>query len=323
MMGATMRKPKQPSGQDLPLLTRKEQRQLGAMVELGQESPGDALNALVSRALTLCPLPYRKPKESQLSREMQLPVGALRVTFSDMTNAKNLAHGDDALVLDLLASEARFRKDRVITFKTAKDLLEFMGMEADDRGMFGGHDFKRTMQRVDRLRRLGIAVQWNRPDGEALEIYRVFSRSLTPSSTDAEREKLGEQSLFPYFLEFSGEFFAELMSHYRAIPREVLLNFRGNPTEYALAKFIVDRVATAKSVSTVPLEALRDERGSGDSNLPRFRQQLRNVLVKLSAWQPEFHPVHGRVVKITPKGLRIGPMQDTLGGPVVVENPEK
>jgi hypothetical protein len=323
MMGVTMRKLKQPSGQDLPLLTPKQKRQLGAMVELGQESPGDALNALVSRALTLCPLPYRKPKESQLSREMQLPIGSLRVTFSDMTNAKNLSYGDDALVLDLLASEARFRKDRVITFRTAKDLLLFMGVNPDERGMFSGTTFKQTLQRVDRLRRLGIAVQWNRPDGEALEIYRVFSRSLTPSSTDAEREKLGEQSLFPYFLEFSDEFFAELMSHYRAIPREVLLNFRGSPTEYALAKFIVDRVATAKSVSTVPLEDLRDERGSNDSNLTRFRHQLRNVLVKLSAWEANFHPDHGKWVRITTKGLRIGPMTAALGDAAAVENTEK
>jgi hypothetical protein len=318
----TVKRPKPASDQDLPLLTPKQKRQLNAMAELGQEAPGEALNALVSRALTLCPLPYRKPKESQLSREMQLPVGSLRVTFSDMTNAKNLAYGDDALVLDLLASEARKRKDRVITFRTAKDLLEFMGMEADDRGMYGGHDFKRTLHRVDRLRRLGIAVQWNAPDGEALEIYRVFSRSLTPSSTDAEREKLGEQALFPYFLEFSGEFFTELMSHYRAIPREVLLSFKGNPTEYALAKFIVDRVATAKTVSTVPLDALRDERGSGDSNLPRFRQQLRSVLVKLSAWQADFHPEHGGWARITTKGLRIGPMRSTLWDASAVENLE-
>lgn len=323
MMEATMTRHDKTTGQDRPLLTRKQLRQIDSMVELGQEAPGEVLNALVSRALTLCPLPYRKSQESQLSREMPLPVGTLRVTFSDLTNSRNLAHGDDALVLDLLASEARKRKDQVITFKTAKDLLEFMGMEADSRGMYGGASFKRTMQRVDRLRRLGVAVQWNRPDGEALEIYRVFSRSLTPSSTDAEREKMGEQSLFPYFLEFSNEFFAELMTHYRAIPREVLLKFAGNPTEYALAKFLVDRVATARSVSTVPLGALRDERGSGDSNLPRFRQQVRNVLVKLSAWQADFHPDHGAWVKLTPKGLRIGPMRVALPAPSSGENPGK
>lgn len=306
-------------------MRRKDRRTIDAMVELGQEPPAEALNALVSRALTLCPLPYRKPKESQLTRSMKLPVGSLRVTFSDMTNSKELAYGDDALVLDLLASEARRRSNKVVTFRTAKDLLEFAGIRPDSRGDFGGKDFKEILHRVNRLRRLGIAVLWNAPDGgeaEPLEIYRVFSRSLTPSTPDVQREAHGERALFPYFLEFSEEFFAELMSHYRAIPREILLNFKGNPTEYSLAKFIVDRVATARSVTTIPLEALRDERGSGDSNLRRFRQQLRNVLVKLSAWQADFHPDHG-AVRITPKGLRIGPAKGTLAHAAAVENPEK
>jgi len=251
-------------GQDFPILKKKDQRTINAMVELGQEEPGQVLNALVSRALTLCPLPYRKPKESQLSRSMKLPVGSLRVTFSDMDNSQNLAYGDDALVLDLLASEARRRGSRIIAFKTAKDLLEFMGMKPDARGVFSGTLFKQTLQRVDRLCALGISVLWNAPDGIAREGYKVFSKSLTPSTMDAQREGYGERGLFPYFLEFSEQFFAELMSHYRAIPKEVLLQFKGNPTEYALAKFVVDRVATARSTSTVPLEELRDERGSGE-----------------------------------------------------------
>ncbi len=318
---ATKKTKAKPSGQDAPLLTQKERRTINAMVELGQKDPQGIQNALVSRALTLCPLPYRKPKESQLVRQTKLPIGSLCVAFSDMTVSKQLAYGDDALLLDLLASEARRRGERVIAFKTAQDLLVFAGIRPDAAGNFGGNLFKLILQRVERLRRLGIAVHWNEPDGRMgpLNIYRVFSRSYTPSATDSEREAFGEHALFPYFLEFSEEFFEELMSHYRAIPRDVLLNFQGNPTEYAIAKWIVDRVQTARSVSTVSLEALRDERGSGDSNLRRYKQQVYNVLVKLSAWKADFHPDHGSVARLTPKGLRIGPMQDTLP----VENPPK
>jgi len=308
-------------GQDFPLLRKKDQRTINAMVDLGQEEPGDVLNALVSRALTLCPLPYRKPKESKITRSVRLPQGSLLVTFSNPTSTNDLPYGDDALILDLLASEARRRKTRVITFRTAKDLLEFAGLKPDARGAFGGKDFKEILQRVNRLRRLSIGIEWNAPDGagDPLEIWNVFSKSLTPSTEDAIRERQGEVGLFPYFLEFGEQFFNELMSHYRAIPREVLIQFKGNPTEYSLAKFLVDRVATAKTTTTIPLAELREERGSGDSNLARFRQQLRNVLVKLSAWDPDFHPDRGKVVTLTPKGLRIGPIKKVL----IVENPEK
>jgi len=44
-------------------------------------------------------------------------------------------------------------------------------------------------------------------------------------------------------------------------------------------------------------------------------------VVKLSAWKPELHPEHGSAARITPKGLRIGPMSAAFGRDAITLEP--
>jgi len=114
-------------------LTRKEHRQLDTLEQLRFTDPGEREVALVSQALTLCPLPFRKPVGNKVERQVQIPGGVLDVvfTFTGKKGKGSLAYGNDAVLLDLLCSEARLKKSPEVTFDRAYELLELLGIKSD------------------------------------------------------------------------------------------------------------------------------------------------------------------------------------------------
>ena len=115
--------------QDQRGLTKRENHQVEILIGLGETDPGDREIALVSQALALCPLPFRKPKGRAVERQVRIPGGTLDVVFTYTGKAKggSLAYGNDAVLLDLLCSEARRTKSPEITFDKAYELLELLG----------------------------------------------------------------------------------------------------------------------------------------------------------------------------------------------------
>lgn len=267
--------------QDTRGLTPKQTRQINAMVDLKMTDPGDRDLAMVSQALTLCPLPFRKPQGIQVGREVRIPGGTLEVTFTCTKKRGTLAYGNDALLLDLLCSEARRTKTPEITFRRAYELLELMGIEAD-----GGNVYAQLKARLVRISNLHIHVE--RRGVQAVNLRVVDVQNLrTPSRKDISKEKAGEHPILPYAIRLAPEFFNDLMKNYVPIPNEVLLAFKGNPTEYSIAKWLVHRLRVAESETLIAWDELQEERGSEDSNTKRFKLQVRNVLIKLQAAWPE------------------------------------
>ncbi len=281
--------------QDRRGLTKRELHQVDMLTELGQQDPDDREVALVSQALALCPLPFRKPKGNQVGREVRIPGGTLEVTFTCTRKKGTLAYGNDAVLLDLLCSEARRTKNPEITFKRAYELLELLGIESDS-----GRCYAQLKARLQRISTLHIHVE--RKGEDAVNIRVVDIQNMrTPSRKDIAKEKAGEHPILPYAFRFAPEFFTDLMKNYVPIPNEVLLAFKGAPVEYSIAKFIVHRLRVAQSDTLIDWAEFQEERGSVDSNEKRFKLKVRNVLVKLCVVWPEL----GQAVSRERKGLRV------------------
>lgn len=258
--------------------------------------------ALVSQALILCPLPFRRVKGTTLSRTTRLPDGVLTVKFY-VPEGDTLPFGNDAVLLDLLCSESRRLKSPEITFERASELLVKLG-DNDS-----GASYRFVRERLQRLANMTISV---RRANAGFNVRLVDSWDLG-TAREAKREASGERRMIPYAIRFSPEFFADLMRFYVPIPERVLVTFKASPTEYALMKRILHRSLVARTETVLPWTELRDELGSTDSNPRRFRADVRSVLRKLAlAWEDmpltftlgkagvEVHPRRLKVVKDTP-----------------------
>lgn len=283
--------------QDRRGLTKKQNRQFDLLEDLRYTDPSDREVALVSQALTLCPLPFRKPTTNKVERQVRIPGGVLDVvfTYTGKRGKGSLAYGNDAVLLDLLCSEARFKKTPEITFERAYELLELLGIKSD-----GGKDYRELKARLDRLSTLHIHVE--RRGEVAVNMRVVDVQNLrTPSKKDLKREQAGEKPLIPYAIRFSPEFFGDLMGNYIPLPHAVVMAFKGSPVEYSIAKWLIHRVHAAKGDTLMAWEEFRDERGSEDSNMKRFKLKTKHVLLKLEQAWPEI----ASAVRRERGGLRI------------------
>jgi len=259
--------------------------------------------ALVSQALILCPLPFRRVHGTTLSRTTRLPDGVLTVKFY-VPEGDTLPYGNDAVLLDLLCSESRRMKSPEITFDRAAELLEKLG-DNDS-----GASYRRVRERLQRLANMTISVRRARA---GFNVRLVDSWDLG-TTKESKQEARGERRMIPYAIRFSPEFFDDLMSFYVPIPEKVLMAFKSNPTEYHLMKRITHRAWVARTQSLIPWDDLRAELGSSDSNVPRFKGDVRKVLLKLAlTWEDmpltfteekagiAVHPRRVKVVTDTPK----------------------
>jgi hypothetical protein len=265
MMGATMPK--------TLALKPRQQKQVNTLLA-ERENPSRA--ALVSQALILCPLPFRRVTGTTVNRTTRLPDGVLTVKFF-VAEGDALPYGKDAVLLDLLCSESRRMKSPEITFDRAAELLEKLG-ENDS-----GTSYRLVRERLLRLANMQISIR--RALGAGRNVRLVDSWDLG-GTKEARKEAQGAKRLFPYSIRFSQEFFDDLMSYYVPIPEKVLIAFKSNPTEYALMKRIAHRGLVARSESVIPWAELLGELGSTDSNQRRFKADVRKVLQKLAlVWE--------------------------------------
>lgn len=252
-----------------PKRTPAQLRRLEASIA---EAESPSRRVLASRALILCPLPFRNPGVEKLTRHARTPNGPMEVTFTSVFDKVALPHGNDALLLDLLCNEARRTKSPVVTFERAKELLELLGLEDTT----SGRSYQRVAARLERLASLVIAVRY---PGERMGApYRVSCGYDLPSDRDAKQEGRRERRLIPYHVTFSPEFWQDMVSHYVPLPDGVLRAFSGNPTQYALAKRLIHRAHFSQTSTLIPWDALQEETGSPDSKQRRFREKVREVL---------------------------------------------
>jgi hypothetical protein len=272
----------------------KVARQVDSLI-LESETPSRP--ALVSQALILCPLPFRRVKGTTISRTTRLPDGVLTVKFY-VPEGDSLPFGNDSVLLDLLCSESRRMKSPEISFTRAAELLEKLG-DNDS-----GASYRNVRDRLRRLANMTISV---RRANAGFNVRLVDSWDLG-TAKEAKQEAQGARRMIPYAIRLSPEFFDDLMRFYVPIPERVLITFKGSPVEYALMKRILHRALVARTATVMPWDDLRNELGSTDSNPRRFRADVRSVLRKLATcW--EDMPLTFRVgkpgVEVSPRRVKV------------------
>ncbi len=279
------------------VFTKRAQQRMETLLDEENEA-----KILVSRVLALCPLPFRRPQTSIVERRTQTGLNeSVLVTFSATKKRVGLPFGNDAVLLDMLCSEARRQKTREITFDRASQIMELLGLDPND-----GHSRRLTHERLERLTHLVIDVEL--PNGFGYKLRVIDARNL-PSKKDLAREKKGEKPIIPYGVRFSEEF-EHFMLPYMPIPEKAVLACKGNPTDYALLKRIFDRVDKTRTESTIPWASLAEEIGTGDSNERRLRAKVKKLMNDLKHIWPELH----RAVTPTSQGLAVKPIRKTLPG---------
>ena len=259
------------------------------------EAESPSKRVLASRALVLCPLPFRNPGVEKLTRYARTPAGPMEVTFTSNFANTALPHGKDALLLDLLCSEARRTKSPVVTFDRAKELLALFGLKDTS----SGRSYQQVAARLERLAALTIGVRYV---GERKGVsYTVACGYDLPSDKDARKEGHQERRLIPYHITFSTDFWNDLISHYVPLPDGVLRAFSENPTQYSLAKRLIYRAHFSQSSTLIPWDDLQSDTGSADGQLRRFRRQVAEVLAIL---RPMLRDAHVSL-SATDGGLRI------------------
>jgi hypothetical protein len=255
---------------------------------------------LVSQILTLCPLPISKDDATTIIRETRTPnQGKITVKYHATSEGIDIPFGNDAVLLDLLCSEARRRNSLTIPFDTVSEIMELMGLNTD-----AGKLRKQTLERVERITHLVIDVEFQ--DKIGLKVCVISSRKL-PTYFDLENYEKIQDKITDYGITFSRDF-ESFMMPYIPIPLRAVRAFTGNPTDYALMKKIFHRVLKAESESVIPWDCLHSELGCCDSNIRRFRHKVETMITKIAIGWPEIN----NCVTTTAFGLQVKRSQSPI-----------
>jgi len=178
-------------GQDWPLLTAHQQSLFETMAEVGATKPDDRNMALISKALMLCPLPFRKTQERQIVSETRIPGGSITTIITALDDKILLPYGQDSFVLDALSSQARSRKNPVITTDNLADLMRLLKMDE-----VGGADYKLFLARIQRIGAFAMRIKRKGVLAVNARIVDIDGSEFW-SKNDVRKEKRGERKVIP------------------------------------------------------------------------------------------------------------------------------
>jgi hypothetical protein len=285
-------------GQDWPLLTAHQQSLFETMAGVGETKPDDRNMALISKALMLCPLPFRKTQDRQIVSETQVSGGSITTVLTALDDKILLPYGLDAFVLDALSSEARRRRSPIITTDNLAELMRMLKMEE-----VGGADYKLFLARIQRIGAFALRIKRRGVLALNARIVDVDGSEFW-NKNDVRREKRGERKVIPGVVKLADEYFQDIMNQYAAVPLEILDALSANPTSYSLGKWLWYRSEVSETETMVPWDNLLRERGSKDSNVQRFKAKVRGTLNLMGPSRPEVKCLF----KAEAKGLRITPI---------------
>lgn len=255
----------------------------------------------VAQALILCGLPYHPTTLSKITRSARLADGTrLKVTFSSSLDT-GLPYGSDRSVLHFLLDRAVKSQSPFVTWKTASQFLEAMGMQQ------GGKNRRDLRERYLRIRALTIGVERSSGRSSDSQIMPVIRRSHLPSSISPHmngrdiRQHALEIEDADFGLEIDSDFFEELVAHPVVVPAEIIRATRGKPQLQDMVLFLYWRGFAARSTSLIPWRELRMQLWQADTNLPRIRARFATAIRALQTLWPELR------ASAESKGLIVGP----------------
>ena len=238
------------------------------LVEVAGQMRGEGLSGelfQVAQALILCGLPYQATDKTRITRQARLGDGSrLKVTFSSSLDI-GLPYGCDRSVLHFLLDRAVKKRSRFVTWKTASEFLEAMGMQ------HGGKNRRDLRDRFLRIRALTIGVERSGPTSDT-QIMPVIRRSRLPHSILAEASQVTPSTISAdeLGLEIDPLFFEELVAHPVPVPVEILRATRSKPQLQDMMLFLYWRAYAAAGPSVIPWKELREQLWQDDSKPLRY-----------------------------------------------------
>ena len=259
----------------------------------------------LAQALILCGLPYRMTQERQISRKARLGDGStVTVTFTALSADADMPFGSDRTLLHYLLDKAVKSGNRYVSWDTAKEFMEQMGMKGT-----GGKAYADLRERFDRLRGLGIFVSRKGAGRNDTSNMSAISRSRLPSSLDLNAENVGQSTLplsesVRYGVEIGTELYNDLIKHHVPVPTELLIQTRGNAQLQDICIFLFWRCFAANSPSVIPWASVREQLGSADSNPRRIKVRFAEAIKFFQTFWPEMQ------AESRPDGVWVAPPRD-------------
>ena len=238
------------------------------------------------RAVALGFLPTRRTQDRQLTRQVRLGRDLyVTVTFTGTKNGVALPFGADRLLLHGLFHMAIERGQRRITFESAAQLLELMGVDKS------GRSYRRLRQSLERIAALHISVATSDLPGDGdrganlvvVDQWHLPSRESKASTSEHEQQLAlpGMAKLEPHFVELSQALMDQLESSGESqllVRLDVLRLCTGKPKLFDLVMFLFHRCGAARTESVVPHDALMDLFQTGTEDDRKTIYRLRKYL---------------------------------------------
>jgi hypothetical protein len=212
--------------------------------------------------------------------------------------------GSDRTLLHYLLDKAVKSGNRYVSWDTAKEFMEQMGMKGT-----GGKAYADLRERFDRLRGLGIFVSRKGAGRNETSNMSAISRSRLPSSLDLTAEHVGQSALplsetVRYGVEIGTELYNDLIKHHVPVPTELLIQTRGNAQLQDICIFLFWRCFAAQSPSIIPWTSVREQLGSADSNPRRIKIRFAEAIKFFQTFWPEMQ------AESRPEGVWVAPPRD-------------
>jgi hypothetical protein len=255
----------------------------------------------VAQSLILCGLPYRPTESVRTSRKARLADGStVTVTFTAAIDGIALPFGSDRTVLHFLFDRAIKSGKRYVSWETAKEFIDAMGMQKN------GKNYADLRARFSRIRGLAISVVRAGPSGESTMVMPIIRRSHLPNSVDMKADRSGKQLLplskdVVFGVEIDAEFFEELKLHHVPVPSMILQSTRKQSQLQDLMLFLYWRCYAAASESLIPWTALHQQLWQEDKKVSRIKGRFTEAIKALAIIWPEIQ------AEAQPEGLLVGP----------------
>ena len=260
----------------------------------------------VAQALILCGLPYRPTSAVRLARKARLADGStVTVTFTAAIEGTPLPFGSDRTVLHFLFDKAIKSGKRFVSWETAKEFIDAMGMQKN------GKNYADLRARFSRIRGLAISVLRTGPEGESAKVMPIIRRSHLPTSVDLKSETAGNRLLplgegIVFGVEIDEGFFVDLKQHHVPVPSLILQSTRKQSQLQDLMLFLYWRCYAARRESLIPWSSLRQQLWQDDKKESRIKTRFADAIRALRVIWPELE------AEARTEGLRIGPPREGM-----------
>jgi Replication initiator protein A len=272
---------------------------------------------LVAKALCDCPLPYRRTKETKVTKRTRFDGKWVKVTYSAVRDGIQMPHGTDTRFMHWLIDRAvqQGRKavklgqepSRTVTWNSTYEYLKDLG--ASD----GVKNYRKTRESFKRLSGLAITIEFEGPNDRG-KILPFLEDWNLPKSIDPS-EQQGQQALDidRYGFTISDPLFRQAMKYLVTIPRRMWRLTKGNPRKGALLLWAFTRAYAATGESKITWAVLREQFWYDESNPRKIKGVMHQVSVLLKAlWA-------GANMAITDEGV----LFDKAASPFLPDDPDR